>query len=78
MSGELKTLADLGVFELSLATEDPAPGEENIEGNEVTATSTFRRETIATDGSVIITSGLLADVSFVYESAGIKLNSDGA
>ena len=76
--GELNALADFGVFELSLATEDPTPENANIgtsAGNEVTAVSTFRREIVAPtggDGSVTITSGLLADVSFVYESAGLK------
>ena len=65
---ELVTLSSLGITEFDLATSDPIEGEERINGNTVTAVSTFTRS----DGST----GTLADVAFVYETAGI-VDNDG-
>ena len=83
-SGELQTLAEHGIVELSLAVEDPANTVQILgetAGNEITGGSTFKRETLATptsgDGSVTFSTGLLADVSFVYESTGIKIGGGG-
>ena len=66
---ELKTLAELDIESFSLTTQAPVPGEENINGNTITALSEFRRG----DG----TTGALADVALVYETVG-SVNSDGS
>ncbi len=66
--GELVTLDSLGITEFDLTTSEPADGEDNVSGNTVTAVSSFTRS----DGST----GTLADVSFVYETAG-KSDTDG-
>ena len=52
VSGELKSLAEHGIVELSLAARDPDPATDNLgetAGNEVTGVGEFRRQTIAPD-----------------------------
>ena len=74
--GELKSLAEYGIVELSLAARDPDPATDNLgetAGNEITGVGEFRRQTYAPDGSLVFSTGLLADVSFVYESTGMRL-----
>jgi len=48
----LKSLAEHGIVELSLAARDPDPATDNLgetAGNEVTGVGEFRRQTIAPD-----------------------------
>ncbi len=68
-AGELKALSELDISALSLLSVAPDEDSSFVAGNSITATAEY----IRVDG----TAGTLADVSFVYETAGIVDGNDG-